>query len=97
MENLEYIFALAAILGGLVQLILIIAAIILIAKDKNAGTLLMLVGSIMMILNLVAGIVLPMLFAKKGAEFLAKSTALRQLIGQVPFIIYVLGALTLCH
>lgn len=93
MENVEWFYALAGALGGLAQVILIVASILLVYKNRHTGTVLMLMGSILMLLNSVGSVIFPIIFSSQGPEFLVKSLGVRQIAGQFPFLIYVLGAL----
>lgn len=93
MENAEFILALAGILGVVIQLLLIVASIVLVSKDRNAGTILMLLGSILMLFNLFATFLIPILFVRNGIEFLAKSVVWQKVFDQLPFFLYVLGVL----
>ncbi|WP_343486058.1 hypothetical protein [Allomuricauda sp. d1] len=93
MENIEYVFAVAAILGGIAQLLLVIASSILVVKIRKLGTIFMLIGSVLMLINSLTNFILPIVFASKGPEYLAKSVSIQQIIGQIPLLIFVIGIL----
>ena len=93
MENNEILLALSGGVGAITQLVLIAASIILVYKNKNAGSILMLVGSILMFICLLSNSLLPILTARQGAESLAKTVVLLQVIRQIPFLLYTLGVI----
>lgn len=93
MENLEIYFALGAILGAIGQLLFVLGCIILVVKQKNSGTILMLVGSVLHILFSLGSYVWTLFAARQSAEAVAQSAAFQNIVGRIPFILIAIGLL----
>ncbi len=93
MENLEIYFALGAILSAIGQLLFVLGCIILVIKQKNSGTILMLIGSILNILFSLGSYIWTIFAARQSAEAVAQSTVLQSIVGRIPFIVIAVGLL----
>ncbi len=91
MSDIEPLFIFGGILRGLAQLVMLIICIVLVYKKKNTATLLMLIGSILTILFYVANIAWPLISASSGTESLAKSVAILNVLGNIPYLVFILG------
>lgn len=93
MENIQSYFVFGGILSGLGTLLFLIGCIVLVVKQKNTGTILMLIGAILSILLYFGNLLWSYIAAREGAEFLAKTSAIQNVVGQLPFIISSIGLL----
>ncbi|WP_136465572.1 hypothetical protein [Flagellimonas onchidii] len=93
MKNLQTYFVFGGILGGLGTLLFVIGCIVLVVKQKNTGSILMLVGAILSILLYFGNLLWSLIAAREGSEFLAKTSAIQNIVGQLPFIISAIGLL----
>ncbi|MEX0314329.1 MAG: hypothetical protein AB3N18_09140 [Allomuricauda sp.] len=93
MENLQPYFVFGGILSGLGSLLFVIGCIVLVVKQKNTGTILMLIGAVLSILFYFGNLLWSFCAAREVAEFLAKTSAIQNIVGQFPFIISSIGLL----
>lgn len=91
MTDIEPFYILGGIVAGLTQVLMLVICIFLVLKIKNTGTILMLVGSILTILFYVLNIAWTTIAARNGAESVAKSVAILQLLGNIPYVIFTIG------
>lgn len=94
MEDNQYIFfALGGLMHGITHMAVIIACIILVIKQKNGATILMLIASILTLLFSLGSIVWNQIAARNGAESLVKATKIISVVGALPYILFAIGLL----
>ncbi|PWL38607.1 hypothetical protein DKG77_10130 [Flagellimonas aquimarina] len=94
MENNEYIhFIIGGLLHGISHLAVITACIIMLIKQKNSATILMLTASILTLLFSVGSIIWNRIAAYNGAESLVQATKIISILGAIPYILFALGLL----
>lgn len=92
METNQYIhFIISGLLNGIAHLIVIIACIVMVVKQKNSATILMLIASILTLLFSAGSIIWNKIAAYNGAESLVQVTKITSIIGVVPYILFALG------
>jgi uncharacterized membrane protein len=91
MTDIEPFYIIGGIIGGLTQVLMLVMCIILVLKNKNTGTLLMLIGSILTILFYGLNIAWTTIAARNGAESVANSVAILQLLANIPYVIFTIG------
>ncbi|MEO9511370.1 MAG: hypothetical protein ABJN84_05590 [Flavobacteriaceae bacterium] len=93
MENLENYFIVGGILGGLGQLLFVVGCILLMIKVRNKGTFLMLTAAVLSVLFSLGSFLWPYYAAQHGADFLARTAGVLNVLGQLPFILFTIGLL----
>ena len=92
-DSYTLFFALGSILGTLAQLAVIVACIILVSKQKNGGTLLMLIGSILTLVFNILNFSGTLLAGNLGADSILSWTKIFAVIGPIPYILFGVGLL----
>nr|WP_299344303.1 hypothetical protein [Allomuricauda sp.] len=95
MENFESVYILTGAINGIFKLVVVAGCVLLLMKDRNVGTILMFVGSILSIFFSIGSVLLTSLAASRSAETLVKSNAMINLVGQIPVILFAIGLLLL--
>ena len=80
-------------LNTLGKLILVLASGILLAKQRNPGTVLLFVGSVLSIVFSLGVLLLTTFSAQSGAESVLKMNALGSLLTPLPYILVGIGLL----
>ncbi|WP_420602074.1 hypothetical protein [Flagellimonas sp.] len=93
MGNIELVHLLGGILGYIAQLVIIVACIFLVSKQRNSGTVLMLVGAILNIVFAVSGFIWTMISARESAESLVRATGIINVLTHLPTLLFGLGLL----
>jgi len=93
MENYEAYFMIGGGLNTLGKLILILASGILMAKQRNLGTVLMFLGSLLSIVFSLGIMLLTTFSAQEGPESVVKANALGNLFAPLPYILFAIGLL----
>jgi hypothetical protein len=92
MDNTDSIyFAASGLLHGIIQLVVIVACIILVAKQKSSATILMLVGQILALLFSMGGYVWNFVAARDGVDSLLMANKIMALLGPLPYAIFAIG------
>ncbi|WP_298925549.1 hypothetical protein [uncultured Allomuricauda sp.] len=92
METNQYIhFIISGLLNGIAHLIVIIACIVMVVKQKNSATILMLIASILTLLFSAGSIIWNKVAAYNGTESLVQATKITSIIGVIPYILFALG------
>lgn len=91
MTDIQPFYILASLISGLVQLAMLIICIVLVFKNKNTATMLMLIGSILTILFYIANVVWPAIASLNGAESVVKSVAILNVLGNISYVIFTIG------
>ncbi len=94
METNQYIhFIISGLINGFAHLAVIAACIIIVIKQKNSASILMLVASILTLLFSVGSIIWNKIAAYNGAESLVQATKIISILGAIPYILFALGLL----
>lgn len=91
MENIETYFVVGGVLNVVGKLIIIAACIILVIKQKNSATILMLVGSVLSAVLSLAGIVWAAASAYKNPEAVLTANGAMSILKELPYILFALG------
>ncbi|WP_431121638.1 hypothetical protein [Flagellimonas flava] len=92
-DSYTLFFALGSILGTVAQLAVIIGCIVLVSKQKNAGTLLMLIGSILTLVFNILNFSGSLFAGHRGADSVLSWTKMFAVIGPLPYILFGIGLL----
>ena len=93
MENHTFFYAAGGILNGIAQLVVLIACIVLVIKQKSGSTLMMLVAQILGIFVSVAGLTWTTISAQLGPESVLRASKTMALMGPLPHILFAIGLL----
>ncbi|MDC6363078.1 MULTISPECIES: hypothetical protein [Flavobacteriaceae] len=92
MENNDSLyFAVGGLFYGLIQLIVLIACIILVLKQRNTATILMLTGQILSIVFSLGGYLWNFLAAKNGVDSLLQANKIMSVVGPLPYGLFAIG------
>ena len=86
-------YAAGGVLNGIAQLIVLIACIVLVIKQKSGSTILMLIAQIMGIFVSIGGFTWTALSAQLGSESVLRASKLMALMGPIPHILFAVGLL----
>lgn len=95
METFESVYMLSGAINTIFKLLTVVACILLFSKNRNAGTILMLLASILSIFFSIGSVLVTSLAANYSAEGVVKYNALVNLIGQIPVIMFTVGLMLL--
>jgi len=95
MENFELQFMITNIINGLMQLIVLIAAIIMLIKKRNTATVLLCIGSALTTLGIVGGIIYNAMAARDGTEGILRAQIHLNYFNTFAYIIFAIGLLLL--
>ncbi len=93
MENYEAYFMIGGGLNALGKLILVLACGILLAKQRNWGTLLMFLGSVLSIVFALGVLLLTTFSAQVNSESIVKANVLGSILTPLPYILFAIGLL----
>lgn len=93
MENLETYYMAGSAIGTIGQLMLLIACAVLIYKQRDIGTWLMLVGSLLSIIFSVGRVAWTALASIENPESYAQTMAILNIFVQFPYLLFVIGLL----
>ncbi|MBR9853534.1 MAG: hypothetical protein GYB37_03005 [Algicola sp.] len=93
MANYEAYFMVGGVLTALGKLILVLASGILFTKQRNLGTTLMFLGSVLSIVFSLGTLLLTTFSAQAGQESVIKANALGSLLTPLPYILFAIGLL----
>ncbi len=93
MENYEAYFMIGGGLTSLGKLIVVLASGILLAKQRNAGTILMFLGSVLSIVFSIGALLTTTFSAQAGPESIVKVNALSSILSPLPYILFAIGLL----
>lgn len=93
MANYEAYFMVGGVLTALGKLILVLASGILFTKQRNLGTTLMFLGSVLSIVFSLGTLLLTTFSAQAGPESVIKANALGSLLMPLPYILFAIGLL----
>lgn len=93
MENYEAYFMIGGGLNTLGKLVLVLACGILLAKQRNWGTILMFLGSVLSIIFSLGTLLLTTFSAQGGPESVVKANALGSILTPLPYILFAIGLL----
>ncbi|WP_318345362.1 hypothetical protein [Flagellimonas baculiformis] len=93
MENLEVYYMAGNAIGTIGQLVLLIACAVLIYKQRNIGTWLMLLGSLLSIVFSVGRVAWTAFASIKNPESYAHTMAVLNIFVQFPYLLFVIGLL----
>ncbi|MCR9227653.1 MAG: hypothetical protein NXH90_09575 [Flavobacteriaceae bacterium] len=93
MENLQNYYVIGGALNTLGQLIIVIASIILLIKQRNIPVFLILLGSTLSILFSVGSVFWNMVSAQDGPESLARNAGIVNIVSQLPYLLFAIGLL----
>ncbi len=91
MENYDAYFMAGGALQILGKLILVLASGILFTKQRNLGTTLMLLGSLLSIVFSLGTLLLTTFSAQAGPDSVIKANALGSLLTPLPYILFAIG------
>ncbi|GMN09148.1 hypothetical protein MTsPCn9_03960 [Croceitalea sp. MTPC9] len=91
MTDINPIYIIGGIIGFLAQLALLAICILLVYKRKNGATIIMLIGSILIVLSHVSNLIWPIIASRNGPENLAKSVMVLNFLGTIPYIVFTIG------
>ncbi|MBS9463128.1 hypothetical protein LV716_15060 [Flagellimonas sp. HMM57] len=95
MENSHTLFyAIGGILNALAQLVVIIGCIVLVTKQKNTGTILMLVASILSLLFLIGNFAGNMIAGHYGTDAILLFSKMTAVLTPLPYVLFAAGLLT---
>lgn len=93
MENLEIYYMAGSTIGTIGQIVLLIACAVLIYKQRNIATLLMLLGSLLSIVFTVGRVAWTALANIENPESYAQAMAVLNIFVQFPYLLFVIGLL----
>ncbi|MEW2922341.1 hypothetical protein AB1A65_12780 [Muricauda sp. ANG21] len=93
MENYEAYYMIGGGLNAIGKLIVVLATGILLSKQRNSGTLLMFLGSVLSIIFSVGTLLLTTFSAQNGAQSIVKVNALGSILNPLPYILFAIGLL----
>ena len=82
----------AGVFSSISHLLILIGVIIIISKQKNAGSLLMFFGQILILLVSITNIIWPILF-KTGSEKVIQIQSIISILSGISYFIFALGLL----
>ncbi len=92
MENNDSLyFAVGGLFYGLMQLIVLIACIILVLKQRNTATILMLIGQILSIVFSLGRYLWNFLAAQNGVDSVLQAQKIMSMIGPLPYGLFAIG------
>lgn len=91
--NDSFYYMASGFLHGITHLVVIVACIVLVMKQKSAAAILMLIASVLTLLFSVLSIVWTQLAARSGAESLLQSNKILSIAGTIPYILFAVGLL----
>ncbi|AWX43026.1 hypothetical protein HME9304_00013 [Flagellimonas maritima] len=86
-------YAFGGILSALGQLALIIGCIVLVIKQKNIGTIIMLVASILSLLFMIASYAGNFIAGSYGTDLILTWSQIIAVVGPIPYILFAAGLL----
>lgn len=89
----SFIFMIGGFLLAIARLLLLGACIILVIKQKNGATMLMLVSQILAFLVIVLSYALPVFAARESVDVLLQITKLMSILKPLPDILFAAGLL----
>ncbi|RDY61295.1 hypothetical protein [Flagellimonas nanhaiensis] len=89
--NHTFFFAAGGVLNGIAQLVVLIACIILVIKQKSGSTIMMLVAQILGIFVSVGGFTWTALSAQVDPESVLTASKTMALLGPLPHILFAIG------
>lgn len=95
MDNLQWQLAIAGIINGLVQIIILIASIVLLVKKRSTATLLICIGSMLSSISLGGGVIYNAIAARKGTEAILDAQVNLNFFNAFSFLIFGIGLLML--
>ncbi|MFC4219949.1 hypothetical protein [Flagellimonas marina] len=93
MENYEAYYMIGGGLNAIGKLIVVLATGILLSKQRNSGTLLMFLGSVLSIIFSLGTLLLTTFSAQNGAQSIVKVNALGSILNPLPYILFAIGLL----
>ncbi|MBO0322483.1 hypothetical protein J0X14_09250 [Muricauda sp. CAU 1633] len=93
MENYEAYYMIGGGLTSLAKLIVVLASGILLAKQRNWGTILMFLGSVLSIIFSLGTLLLTTFSAQTGPESIVKANALGSILNPLPYVLFAIGLL----
>ncbi len=94
MENSHALsFAIGGILSTLAQIAVIIGCIILVTKQKNGATILMLAASILSLFFAIGNFSWTLVASRYGPDSILSWSKIAALIGPLPYILFAVGLL----
>ncbi len=91
MDTIQWQFAIAGFINGLVHLIVLTASIIIVVKKRSVASLLLLVGSLLNSVGLVGGFVYNAWAAQKGTEAILDAQVTLTFFNAFSFFVFGLG------
>ncbi|KAA5821986.1 hypothetical protein FPF71_15890 [Algibacter amylolyticus] len=95
MDNIQMQFAIAGIINGLVQLIILVASIIILVKKKSTATVFLCVGSLLNIIGFVGGYIYNAIAAQNGTEAILNAQVTLHFFNAFSIFIFGVGLLLL--
>jgi len=95
MDTLQLQFAIAAVINGLVHLIVLIAAIIMFAKKRTIATILLLLGSVLTSIGFAGGFIFNAMAARNGTEAILDAQVTLTFFNAFSFFVFGVGLLIL--
>ncbi|MDC6364992.1 MULTISPECIES: hypothetical protein [Flavobacteriaceae] len=94
MDNTHTIFyAAGGVLNGIAQLIVLIACIVLVIKQKSGATILMLIAQILGLFFSIGGFAWTGLSAQLGPESVLYASKMTAVLSPIPHILFAIGLL----
>lgn len=95
MDALEWKFAIAGIINGLVHVIIVLATIIIAVKKRSIASIILLVGSLLMSFGFAGGFIYNAIAARNGTEALLNAQVTLTFFNAFAFFVFGLGLLLL--
>lgn len=88
-------FAIAGIINGLVQLIILVASIVILVKKKSIATVLLFVGTLLNIIGFVGGYIYNAIAAQNGTEAILDAQVTLHFFNAFSLLVFGVGLLLL--
>lgn len=92
-DSTALFYGLGSLLSTLAQLAVILGCIVLINKQKNSATILMLVASVLSFFFAIGNIIWSMITAQYGTESILTWSKIAAVLGPLPYVLFAIGLL----
>ncbi|MFD1614410.1 hypothetical protein [Gelatiniphilus marinus] len=94
MENVDALqmqFAITGLINGLIHLIILIASILIVVKNKSVAAILLLIGSLLVSMGFAGGFIYNVLAAQKGPEAIVNAQVTLSFFNAFSFLVFGIG------